>query len=98
MSSHLIELAVRRGELKARIEAQRRALAAHAEPVAGLLGKVDHVVAGVHWLKAHPREVGVAAAAFLVVRPRRAWRWLRRGFVVWKAVRALRDRLPAGFF
>lgn len=96
MSLDPIALAVRRGELRARIAAQRSELARHTEPVAGLLGKVDYVVAGFHWLKGHPREVAAAAAALAVLRPRRAWRWLRRGLVVWKAVRAVRSRFPAG--
>lgn len=97
MTSKLIELAARRGELKAKIDMQRHAMAQHARPVAAALAKADHVVEGVEWLKRHPGAVGAAVAAVVVARPRRAWNWAKRGFFLWQSWRALRRRLPAGF-
>lgn len=97
MTSKLIELAARRGELKAKIEMQRTALAQHARPVADVLSKADRVVDGADWLKRHPGAVGAAVAAVVVARPKRAWNWAKRGFFLWQSWRALRRRLPAGF-
>lgn len=97
MTSKLIELAVRRGELKAKIEMQRTALGQHVRPLAGILSKADRVVASVDWLKHHPGAVGAAVAALVVARPKRAWNWARRGFFLWQSWQALRRRLPPGF-
>lgn len=96
MTSRLIDLAVRRGELKARIEMQRGALALHAQPLVAALAKGDQVLAGVDWLKRHPGAVGAAVAALVVLKPRRAWRWARRGLVIWQSWRSLRHRFHPG--
>lgn len=93
MNSDLIALAEKRGELKARIAMQRDALAQNVWPVENLLGLGDRAVDGVHWMKRHPGAVGVAVLALVVTRPRRAWRWARRGFVAWRSFHKLRDRL-----
>lgn len=95
MTINLVDLAVRRGELKARIAMQRDALGQHAQPLAGALAKVDRVIAGAEWLKQHPRAVGAAAAAFVIMRPKRAWRWGRRLLFVWQSWRSLRRRVTA---
>lgn len=97
MTSKLVELAARRGELKAKIEMQRTAVAQHARPLAEALAKADHVAAGVDWLKHHPVAVGAAVAAVVVARPRRAWNWARRGLLLWQTWRTLRRRLQTGF-
>lgn len=97
MTSKLIELAARRGELKAKIEMERSALAQHAQPVAQLLGKADHVVEGVEWVKRHPGAVGAAVAALVVAKPKRAWNLAKRGFFLWQTWRNLRRRMPPGF-
>lgn len=97
MTSKLIELAAKRGELKAKIEMQRTALGEHARPVAEMLAKADRVVEGVEWLKRHPGAVGAAVAAIVVAKPRRAWNLAKRGFFLWQSWQALRRRLPTGF-
>jgi hypothetical protein len=96
VTSKLIELAVRRGELKAKIEMQRTALAQHARPLAEVLSKADRVVEGIEWLKRHPGAVGAAVAAVAVARPRRTWNLAKRGFFLWQSWRALRRRLQTG--
>jgi hypothetical protein len=40
-------------------------------------------------LRRHPTLVGVAAGLLLIVRRRNWWSWLKRGYVVWRAYRAL---------
>lgn len=93
MNDKLLELATRQGELKARIAAQRTLLGQHAQPLESALARGDAVLQGVDWLKHHPVAVGAAVAAVVVARPRRAWRWAKRSFFLWRGWRALRTSL-----
>jgi len=93
MNSRLLELAVKRGELKARCAQQREALAGSAWPVREALAAADQAVLGVDWLKRHPGAVVAAVVALVVARPRRAWGLAKRGFFLWRGWKALRSRL-----
>lgn len=93
MNPKLIELATRHGALRARIDEQRRQLARHALPLEAALAKGDAVVDGVDWLKHHPAAVGIAVATVVIAQPKRAWRWARRGFLVWRGWQAIRNKL-----
>jgi len=93
MNPKLLELATRHGALQARIAEQRRQLARHAEPLEAALVRGDAVLKGVDWLKHHPLAVGFAVASVVVARPKRAWRWARRGFFVWRGWQAVRTKL-----
>lgn len=93
MNPKLLELAMRRGALKARIDEQRRTLAQHAVPLAAALAKGDGVLKGVDWLKHHPVAVGAAVALAIVLRPKRAWRWGQRAFFLWQGWRAIKNSL-----
>lgn len=93
MNPKLLELATRHGALKVRIEAQRRQLAQHAVPLESALAKGDAVLRGVDWLKQHPAAVGAAVASVAVVRPKRAWRWARRGYFLWRGWQAIKNNL-----
>ena len=88
-----LELAERRGELTAHIAMQRAALAGHIKPVARLLGAADRAVDGAHWLKRHPQVVAAFAVGLLVARPRRAWRWAKRAFFLWRSWKTLQSQL-----
>ena len=96
MNPKLLELATRHGALKARIDEQRRQLARHVEPLQGALAKGDTVLKGVDWLKHHPVAVGVAVAAAVIARPKRAWRWGRRSFLLWRGWQALKSAVAGG--
>lgn len=93
MNAKLLELATRHGELKARIDLQRRTLAEQTEPLEAALARGDTVLQGVDWLKHHPLAIAAAVAAVVVARPRRAWRWAKRGFFVWRGWQAIRNSL-----
>lgn len=93
MNPKLLELAMRHGALQARIAEQRRQLARHAVPLEAALAKGDAVLDGVDWLKHHPAAVGIAVATVVVARPKRAWRWARRGFFLWRGWTAIRNKL-----
>ena len=83
MNPKLLELAMRHGALQARIAEQRRQLARHAAPLEAALAKGDAVLDG----------VGIAVATVVVARPKRAWRWARRGFFLWRGWTAIRNKL-----
>lgn len=93
MNAKLLELATRHGALKARIDEQRRVLAQHAIPLEAAFARGDEVLKGVDWLKHHPVAVGVAVAAAVIARPRRALRWAQRGFFLWRGWTAIRKSL-----
>jgi hypothetical protein len=90
-----MELAMRHGALRERIAAQRRELAGHAGPLKSALGTADVALAGVDWLKAHPEAVGVTVVVIVVASPKRAWRWARRAFFVWRSWQSVRISLCA---
>lgn len=93
MTAKALELAARRGALAERIAAQRATLGRHAQGLETLCASGDTLVRGVDWLKRHPAAVGAAVFALVAARPRRAWRWARRGIFVWRGWRSLRNLL-----
>ena len=93
MNPKLLKLATRHGVLQARIDEQRRVLARHVVPLEAAFAKGDSVLKGVDWLKHHPLAVGVAVAAAVVARPRRAVRWVQRAFFLWRGWKAIRKSL-----
>lgn len=93
MNEKFIELAKRHGALKAQIDAQRRQLSRDVVPLESALARGDVALQGVDWLKHHPAAVGAAVAAVVLLRPRRAWRWAKRGFFLWRGWQALRASL-----
>jgi len=95
MNEKALALAMRHGALKARIDEQRRLLGQHVAPLESALARGDAALQGVDWLKQHPAAVVAAVAAVVVVRPKAAWRWAKRGFFVWRGWQAIRNKLLA---
>jgi hypothetical protein len=97
MASRLTELHLQRGRLLERIAAQRRTLARQVAPVRTACDTTDRVLdllrQAAGFVQRHPVAVTAFAAALLVMRPRWAWRWLRRGFFVWRGWKSLRAGL-----
>lgn len=93
MNAHLLQLAHRHGALKARIDAQRETLARQAAPLESALSVADKAVAGVDWLKENPVAVGTVVAVLAILKPSRAWRWGRRGFIAWRGWEKLKKSL-----
>ncbi|MDR2187584.1 MAG: YqjK-like family protein [Azonexus sp.] len=96
MNAKALELAARRGALVERIANQRALLAQQAAGVERLCAGGDALRHGLDWLKQHPVAVGAAACALVLTRPRRAWRWAKRGLFLWRGWRSMRSWLPAG--
>jgi hypothetical protein len=93
MNEKALTLAMRHGALKARIGEQRRTLSDHVQPLEVALARGDAALQGVNWLKHHPAAIAVAVAAVVIFRPKAAWRWTKRGLVVWRGWQAIRNTL-----
>jgi len=95
----LEQIHARRERLVARSAAQRDELALLLAPLKGPLGVADRGIAVAQYARAHPGLVVIAAAIFVVLSPKRAFRWARRAFGVWRgyrwAARALNELVPA---
>ena len=97
MNERRLELAMRRGWLQSEIDLQRRRIAAQAQPLAHTLDKVDSLADRILRLREHPALIAAAVAALVIIKPRRLWRWGKRGLALWALGRGLRTRL-AGLF
>ncbi len=84
-----IDVLLKRERLLALCAAQRDDFSALARELAGPLAVGDRAVAGVRYLRDHPLVLGAAVAVLAVMRRRGVWKWARRGFVAWRAWRAL---------
>ena len=87
---------MRHGALRARIAAQRKDLTQHIAPLEAALGGADKALAGVDWLKHHPAAVAAAVVVLVVASPKRAWRWTKRGIIVWRGYQTVRNSLFGG--
>jgi len=93
VSASRLELATRHGALRARIAAQRDDLTQHVAPLETALRGADRALAGVDWLKHHPAAVAAAVVVLVVASPKRAWRWTKRGIIVWRGWQTVRKSL-----
>lgn len=93
----LSDIRQQRGCLLERITTQRYMLMAEVQPVRHVLDKTDHVFShirsGVDYVKRYPAVAGLVVAVLMTVNARRVWRVARRGFVVWRTWRMVRERL-----
>lgn len=83
-------LAERRRELVAQSAAQRAALAQAMEPWRPRLALADQGVAALRYVVRRPLLILGGAFLLALLRPRRAGKWLQRGWLVWRARRGLR--------
>ena len=99
MNQKLIEIGIRRGRLIERIANQRAALGRDIQPIYGALQTTDHAIARVRkatsFLKKHPGFVLAAVALIAALKPRRAWRWAKRGFLAWRTWKTLSGQLAS---
>lgn len=81
------EIRARRARLLARAEGERAQLAMQLEAWRAPLSLLDKSLAAARYLRRHPGWVVVASVVFALIRPRRAFAWVRRGFIAWRAWR-----------
>ena len=95
MSARLAEIRARREYLIAKSAAQRDQVAQLMAPWHKPLEVAGRGVAAAHYIRQHPAALVLAVAALALLAPRRALRWARRGFLIWRgyrwATRALGD-------
>jgi hypothetical protein len=87
VNRRLAQIHARRERLVAKAAAQRDEVALLLTPWAAPLALADKGVAVATYVRAHPGLVLAAVAALVVLSPKRALRWARRGFVVWRGYR-----------
>lgn len=91
MNQKLARLAERRRQLVAQAAVQRTALGRDLEPWRERLARVDQGVAAFRYITRNPAMMlGAAALLLVVLRPRRAGKWLQRGWLLWQVGRRLR--------
>jgi hypothetical protein len=82
-----VALALRKQQLLARINTQRSQLAAYGAHLETPLALVDRALQAVQFVKERPWVAGVAALSAVVLGRRKVFRWVGRGWTVWRAVR-----------
>ncbi len=90
MSERMFELRQRRGELLARIEAQRGQLAEITSPWKGPLAVADQGVSVLRFLRGHPL-VTAAIAAIVFARRRSVAGLLKTAWQMWSTFRSFSD-------
>ena len=93
MNAKLIELAERRARLVAKAATQRTELAQALAPWRGTLAIVEQGILAARYLGRHPGLVVGAVAFAAVLRPKRVFGLLRRGWVVWRMALAMKRKL-----
>lgn len=98
MNKSLFELLQQRGRLLERIASQRATLAHQLVPLQNASDASSRVFAllrgGLEYLKSHPLPVALAVLALVLLKPRRAWRVLQGGLLLWRRWRVLRAWVP----
>lgn len=93
MNAELIRITERKALLVAKIDHQRtelaQTLASWQEPMV----MVDKGFRAVRCLKCHPVLLAGLAMVSVVLRPKLSVGWFRRGWVIWKTIRAVKRRL-----
>jgi len=94
MNAKLIELAERRTTLAARAATQRVELSQTLAPWRGSLAAVDEGLAAVRYIRNHAALLVGVVAFVAALRPLRAAKWVRRGWLVWRMAVAVKRILP----
>lgn len=87
MNRRLAQIHARRERLVAKAAAQRDEVALLLTPWEAPLALADKGVAAATYVRDHPGLVLAAAAALAVLSPKRAFRWARRAYAVWRGYR-----------
>lgn len=88
------ELTQRRQRLQHRIAQQRTILAADVKGLLPVASAIDTGRNTVQWVRNHPELSLAAVAAIVVLKPRFAFRWGKRGLLLWQTWRRLRKLAP----
>ena len=92
---HAFDIMRERERLLMRCDAQRLDLAEMIAQLQGPLKVVDRAIEGINYLRSHPLVFGAGLVLLMMIRPRGWLGWVRRGFVLWRAYRALHGSITA---
>ena len=95
MNSRLLAIEAKRGRLLERAARERADLAQALQSWAQPLGFVDRCLDAVRFVVARPPLLAGAVLVFALLRPRRAIKWARRGWSIWRGYRWLTKRVAA---
>lgn len=90
ISSRLPALARRRQYLQQQVAQQRTTLANDVRPLLPLLSAIDSGRQVRDWIRGHPGLSLGAVIVFAILKPRFAFRWVRRSFLLWQMWRRIR--------
>lgn len=93
MTNHeqMIKLMRERERLLAHCDTQRAELTAAAQHWERPIRIIDSVLACIRYLRRNPLVLAAGLAGLAVVQRRGMWRWVQRGYVLWRSYRALRN-------
>ncbi len=91
-----IQLALKKQALLQKSAQQRHRLIEQSQPLLPLFALADRLQRGANWLKRHPALPVAALTALVAARPRTVFRWLQRGWLLWKMIRKLNPSSPQG--
>lgn len=91
MSQRLIQLAERRERLVARIAAQRSELSRNLFPLKAGCAVADKGLQALRYMQQHPALVAGGVGMLVAMRPRKAFAWLKRGWLAWRMIKKLRQ-------
>jgi len=94
MNARELELALKKQRLQFESAALRAQAMQHLRGVQPALQMVDRARSAYAWVRGRPALWVGAAVALAVMRPRVAWRWFRRGWMVWQAANRLSALMP----
>jgi YqjK-like protein len=86
-AEQLVTLALRKERLLERVAVQRDQLAAYGAHIEKPLALADRALQAVQYVKARPWIAGVAGLLVVVLGRRNVFRWVGRGWSVWRAAR-----------
>lgn len=90
MNKKLLRLAGRRERLVAQASAQRAALAENIEPWRTPLALADQGLNTLRYIGRHPVWIAGVVVLIAALTPRRAGKWLGRGWMTWQVMHKLR--------
>lgn len=93
--SALEDIRSRRVELLSRAAVARERLSVQIERWRPPLALADRGIALARVIRGHPEWMFAAATLVILLRPRRAVAWARRGFIAWRAWRWIGQRVRA---
>jgi hypothetical protein len=92
MNKKRLQLAQRRERLVVQASVQRAALAENIEPWRTPLALADQGLSVLRYIRRNPEWITGVVVLIAAIGPRRAGKWLGRGWMTWQVIHKLRGR------